>query len=127
PHRPALLHRRCAVDAGDQRHPGEALRLVRQRMGLCQPHHGGGEAGGRRGGLSWAGFRCAARCTGDCRTGSVLAFPPPCRAPALSPSSPSSAARRLTVMSIMGTTQILGFGTTAYLPAVLAAPMSRDT
>lgn len=45
----------------------------------------------------------------------------------MTPSSPSSAARRLTVMGIMGTTQILGFGTTAYLPAVLAAPMSRDT
>lgn len=30
-------------------------------------------------------------------------------------------------MGIMGTTQILGFGTTQYLPAVLAAPIARDT
>lgn len=35
--------------------------------------------------------------------------------------------RRLAVLGIMGTTQILGFGTTSYLPAVLAAPISRET
>ena len=38
PQRPALGHHRRAVDDGRQRHAGEGLRLVRQRVGLCLAH-----------------------------------------------------------------------------------------
>ena len=49
PRRPALEHRRRALDDGRRRHPGEGAGLVRQRVGLRQPAGRAGARGRRRG------------------------------------------------------------------------------
>ena len=44
--RSALVHRRCALHHGHRRHPGEGAGLVRQRVGLREPHDGAGPQDG---------------------------------------------------------------------------------